>query len=272
MKEEIKGMFDYSKIINNSNYPWVIFIHGFGGSSVTWKGQIDAYSKYFNLLLLNLHSDSTKTYVLDIKSICENIHASLENEKIKEAFFVSMSSGSLVALAYASYYPETVKAMIMAGGMIQFNSFTRTLLFFARKLKKVIPYLTLYKFFAHIIMPGKNHKKSREIFVRESDKLGHVEFAKWVDLLPLLIDNQEVLEKINTQKIPIPFVYIMGIQDHLFKNPILKDVSLLKDAKVILIKDCGHVCTIEKAEEFNKLSTEYLLDYLKMNFEIKKQQ
>jgi pimeloyl-ACP methyl ester carboxylesterase len=45
MKEEIKGMFDYSKIINNSNYPWVIFIHGFGGSSVTWKGQIDAYSK-----------------------------------------------------------------------------------------------------------------------------------------------------------------------------------------------------------------------------------
>lgn len=107
-------------------------------------------------------------------------------------------------------------------------------------------------------MPGKNHKKSREIFVRESDKLGHVEFAKWVDLLPILIDNEEIIRKINFKNEPIPFIYIMGTQDHLFKNPLHNDISLLTDAKVVLIEDCGHVCTIEKTDIFNQISVDYL--------------
>lgn len=255
-------MFDYSVVRNNERYPWVVFIHGFGGSNITWKGQIEAYSKYFNLLLLNLHSNSAKLFKLDIQSISSNIYESLCYENIKKAFFVSMSSGSLVALAYASCYPDSVLGMIMAGGMIHFNVLTKTLLYLARKLKNVIPYLTLYKFFAHIIMPGKNHMKSREIFVRESDKLGHVEFAKWVDILPVLIDNRQILNKININNPPIPFIYIMGKQDHLFKNPIQKDISLLKNAKVHIINNCGHVCTIEKTDEFNQISITYLLDEL----------
>ena len=258
MEEETKKMFDYSTVRNNIDYPWVVFIHGFGGSSITWKGQIEEYSKHFNLLLLNLHGNISRTYDLDIKSICNNIYATLCNEKINRAFFVSMSSGSLVALVYASCFPDTVMGMIMAGGMIRFNTLTKTLLYIARKLKHVIPHLTLYKFFAHIIMPGKNHKKSREIFVRESDKLGHVEFAKWVDLLPILINNEEIIKKINCKNEPIPFIYIMGSQDHLFKTPIQKDISLLKEAKVIIIEECGHVCTIEKTDIFNQISVDYI--------------
>ena len=54
----------------------------------------------------------------------------------------------------------------------------------------------------------------------------------------------------------------MGKQDHLFKNPIQKDISLLKNAKVHIINNCGHVCTIEKTDEFNQLSIAYLLDEL----------
>ncbi|MFA5342038.1 MAG: alpha/beta hydrolase [Clostridia bacterium] len=264
MKEETKGMFDYSTVRNNSNYSWVVFIHGFGGSGITWKGQIEDYSKHFNLLLFNLHGNRSESNELDIKLICSKIHQTLQNENIEKAFFVSMSSGSLIALAYASCFPYTVIGMVMAGGMIRFNTFTKTLLYFARKLKHIIPYLTLYKFFAHIIMPGRNHKKSREIFVRESDKLGHDEFAKWVDLLPILINNNEILEKINNHLLPIPFIYIMGSQDHLFKTPIQRDISLLKDARVVIIEECGHVCTIEKTDIFNSISTNWLLDTLEV--------
>ena len=54
----------------------------------------------------------------------------------------------------------------------------------------------------------------------------------------------------------------MGKQDHLFKNPIQKDISLLKNAKVHIINNCGHVCTIEKTDEFNQISITYLLDEL----------
>lgn len=260
MQEELQKMFDYITIKNNKDYPWVIFIHGFGGSSETWKGQFEAYSKNFNLLLLNFHSKNMQSQILDTDTVCKNIFLSIKNENIKAAHFVSMSSGSLVALAYAARYPKTVKAMVMAGGMIRFNLLTKTLLFLAGKLKRIISYLSLYKFFAFIIMPGKNHKKSRNIFVRESDKLGPVEFDKWVDLLPMLIRNEESIKTINALKSPILFLYIMGTQDHLFKKPLQKDIALLKHASVKLIKDCGHVCTIEKASIFNDISIAFLLN------------
>ena len=42
------------EIIDNQAEEWVVFIHGLGGSTKTWKKQIDAFSKNYNLLLLDL--------------------------------------------------------------------------------------------------------------------------------------------------------------------------------------------------------------------------
>ena len=44
---------------DDKNAPWVTFIHGAGGSSSVWFKQIRAFSKYFNLLLIDLrgHGD-----------------------------------------------------------------------------------------------------------------------------------------------------------------------------------------------------------------------
>lgn len=42
------------EIIDNQKEDWVVFIHGIGGSTKTWGKQIDAFSKKYNLLLLDL--------------------------------------------------------------------------------------------------------------------------------------------------------------------------------------------------------------------------
>ena len=41
-------------IIDNRHEEWVVFIHGIGGSTKTWKRQIDLFSEKYNLLLLDL--------------------------------------------------------------------------------------------------------------------------------------------------------------------------------------------------------------------------
>ena len=41
--------------IDNQKEEWVVFIHGMGGSTKTWARQIEAFSKSYNLLLLDLH-------------------------------------------------------------------------------------------------------------------------------------------------------------------------------------------------------------------------
>ena len=39
---------------DSPNKEWLIFIHGAGGSIITWKYQIEAFRPFFKLLLLDL--------------------------------------------------------------------------------------------------------------------------------------------------------------------------------------------------------------------------
>ena len=51
--------------------------------------------------------------------------------------------------------------MVMAGAIMKLNTRSQILMKFGNVFKSMIPYLWLYRLFAYIIMPNKNHKKSR---------------------------------------------------------------------------------------------------------------
>ena len=42
------------ELIDNQKEEWIVFVHGIGGSTKTWKKQIDDFSEHYNLLLLDL--------------------------------------------------------------------------------------------------------------------------------------------------------------------------------------------------------------------------
>ena len=61
---------------------------------------------------------------------------------------------------------------------------------FGNATKSILPYMCLYKMLAFIIMPNRNHKESRLLFIREAKKLYQKEFIRWFkltsELIPLL--------------------------------------------------------------------------------------
>lgn len=240
--------------------PWVLFFHGFGGSGDTWLKQIDDYSLQYNLLLFNFHEQGSTSGLLPLetKPFVKSIADAMNLRGIQKAHVVCLSSGSLAALAFAALYPERTRSVVLAGGMISFDLRTNFLLAVARALQNAVPYMFLYRFFAYVIMPGIRHRKSRGIFVREAEKMGHDEFCRWINFLPLLKDNKAFLSRINNNRLCIPFLYIMGSNDYLFRKAVTRDAAKLNNAAVAVIPNCGHVCSIEKAESFNRLSLEFL--------------
>ncbi|MBC2717001.1 MAG: alpha/beta hydrolase [Desulfobacteraceae bacterium] len=126
-------------------------------------------------------------------------------------------------------------------------------------LQWVIPYMWLYKLFSFIMMPKKSHSTSRRIFAREAKKLGGREFRKWYKLMESLEPFYASLPD-RTQN-TIPRLYISGDEDHLFLPFVIQ--SYLRDplASIHIIEKCGHVCNIEKPEEFNRISLSYLTSY-----------
>lgn len=244
-------------VLKSEDAPWALFLHGFGGSGETWQKQVADFGARYNLLLVDFHGEEERE-ALSVEGLCAQLAELLESLEAERVCVVSMSSGTLVALAFAALYPHKVWAVVLAGGMLSFRWYSSLLLWLARVLRNVVPYMYLYRFFAWIIMPGNNHQKSRHIFVREAKKLGHREFCRWVRLVPALLQNESYIQSLRQLSFAIPFLYIMGEQDRIFLPAIQKDVFRLKNAEVAVLPACGHVCAIECAELFNKTALDFL--------------
>ncbi len=233
---------------------WLVLVHGFGGSARTWKKQVELFSQHYNVLVLEMHKNRSQEEI-HLDNICELIHNTLLFYGIERAHFIGFSFSSLISLRFAVLYPHAVSSLIMGGGVVRFNLRTRLLIALAIALKKRVNYMVLYRFFAYIIMPRKNHSRSRGIFVSEARKLGHDEFCKWLDLIPQTTDGTQWLASLDDR---IGVLFISGNEDYLFLQDIVKYSKRTSNSHVEIIKDCGHVCSIEQSEKFNSIVMRYL--------------
>ena len=66
--------------------------------------------------------------------------------------------------------------MVMGGAIMKLNFRSQLLMKLGSAFKSIVPYIWIYKLFAFIIMPYKNHKESRLLFINEAKKLYQKEF------------------------------------------------------------------------------------------------
>ena len=250
-------MLSYSVYNNDKSTKWVTFVHGAGGSSSIWFRQIRAFNEEFNVLLVDLrgHGNSqnqnnhspSKDYTF--KDISNDILEVLNHLKIKKSHFIGISLGTILIRDLAERNPDMVESMIMGGAILKLNTRSKFLMGFGNVFKSVVPYIFLYKLFAFIIMPKKNHKESRLLFVKEAKKLYQKEFLRWYKLTAQL---KPVLSLFRMKDINIPTLYVMGEQDHLFLPSIKKVIKDHRSAQLHVIKNCGHVVNVEQPIEFNE--------------------
>lgn len=243
---------------------WVTFVHGAGGSSSIWFKQIREFKKHFNVLLLDLrgHGNSKPSlknvfdekYTFDV--ITNDIVEVIDHEKIKKSHFVGISLGTILIRNLAENHPERVESMVMGGAIMKLNLRSQILIKLGIIFKSVIPYLWLYKFFAFIIMPNKNHRESRLLFVREAKKLYQKEFIRWFKLTS---EINPLLQFFRSADIKIPTLYVMGEEDYLFLPSIRKIAKSHQHSQLIVVEDCGHVVNVEQPNFFNEKVVAYLL-------------
>ena len=247
------------KIYNNNSNEWVLLIHGLGGSINTWKYQIKDLNEY-NVIAVDLegHGGSSfeKRKRLLTRSASE-IYDVLEKENIGKVHVVALSLGTLVAMEFAYLYKDKVKSIVLAGFVLNMNIGYKSLLAFLEGIKYIIPKRVFYPLFANLMMPCKNHKKSRNFFIRESIKMRSSAFRMWLsELFRTQFKLKEYLITIKENKLPV--LFISGKQDYLFVNSVKRTQKKISDATLCFIEKCGHVCSIEKHNEFNGLVVNFL--------------
>ncbi len=252
------NLISYTTYKNENSNQWVTFVHGAGGSSSIWFKQIREFQKHFNVLLLDLrgHGESNSqikkafNQKYTFKSIANDVLEVLDHLKIKNSHFVGISLGTIVIRQLAEMHPTRVKSMIMGGAILKMNFRSQILMRLGNIFKYVLPYLVLYKFFAFVIMPNKNHKQSRLLFINEAKKLYQKEFIRW---FKLTAEINPVLKWFRQQELSIPTFYVMGEEDYMFLPSVRKVVeSHFKSSTLFVIEKCGHVVNVEQHDIFNQ--------------------
>jgi pimeloyl-ACP methyl ester carboxylesterase len=253
-------MLYFKKVLNANSKEWCVFIHGAGGSSSIWYKQVKVYSENFNLLLIDLrgHGKSknlktSKNYSFEM--IAQDVIEVVEFNKIASAHFIGVSLGTIIIYQIFALKPSIVKSMIFSGAITRLNIKSRLLLRIGRLLNPFLPYMTLYSLLARIIMPKKNHKTSRILFINEAKKLMTKEFNRWFKLTARLTTYLNRVEHESNNK---PTIYIMGSEDHMFLEPVKAIVDLNPRIELNVVPNCGHVVNVEQADVFNTISIQFI--------------
>lgn len=259
-------MLYYKEFIHPDSKEWVVFIHGAGGSSAVWYKQLKDFKKEFNLLLVDLRGhgrsvDLSQAIWSDeytFEAVSKDIIEVLDHLKTPPAHFMGVSLGTIIARQVAELQPERVKSLVFAGAVTRLNVPSRVLVFLGNTFKRVIPYMWLYRLFALVILPRKQHAESRNLFIREAQKLCQKEFIRWFKLTS---DINPLLKFFKEKDLGIPTLYVMGDQDVMFLEPVKNLVKNHKKSILNILEKCGHVVNVEQPDQFNSLSLAFIKNH-----------
>jgi pimeloyl-ACP methyl ester carboxylesterase len=259
-------MLSYRRHFLSPEHEWVVFVHGAGGSSSIWYRQVREFRKAFNVLLIDLrgHGDSQPPLLMPFEgdrytfeAVSREILDVLDHEEVASAHFVGISLGCILIRAIGEMAPERVRSMIMGGAIIRLNLRSRFLVTLGNAFKRIMPYMWLYRLFAWIIMPRKRHREARNLFVTQAKRLCQKEFIRW---FRLTYEVNPLLRRLFEQKeLPIPTLYVMGDEDHMFLPSVSGLVSRhTRFSRLEVLPECGHVVNVDRPELFNVLSMDFI--------------
>lgn len=257
----MEQLLNYETYQQPAHSEWILLVHGAGGSTRTWKRQITQLGAKFNLLIVDLpghggnagRTFNSTTY--SFKSIAKSIWEVTEHLQIAKLHLVGISLGTILCLQMRLLHPERVLSVVMPGAIVKLNLKLKILARISLTFAKIIGFRNFYKLSAYIMMPRGNHKKSRDVFIKESKVLTVEEFEKWTNLY---FNLNTTLNHFFHTPTAIPHLLIMGSQDHLFLPPAKSYSQLHDNASIAVIPDCGHVVSIEQANQFNQICLSFL--------------
>lgn len=256
-----KNMLYHEVHLHHTDAEWLLFIHGAGGSTVTWKRQVPELQKKYNLLVVDLpghgkmagRSSGDSAYSFD--GIAERLWKVVDHRNIRRIHLVGVSLGTVIALTMREQNPQRVSSLINGGAILRLSPGLKMLARTSLLLAKVIGYPAFYRLSARVMMPRKNHQRSRDVFIRESQVLSTDEFRKWT---AMYFGLNKTLRRLFSATSQIPHLIVMGAQDHLFLDQAKRYAQLHSGVQLEVLRKCGHVVSIEQANHFNHLVMEHL--------------
>ena len=248
---KVKDKKIFYDIIESGKSQALVFIHGSGGSSYTWKNQLNLAIDY-DLIALDLPShDKSDTFSdLSLNLYVDVVQQLIKSLNYENVILCGHSLGGAIVQQYYFTYPKEVS------GLILFNTGARLRVapFFLNSIKNN------YQKFLDSLPADAFYRATPEetikLYIQETSKISaDVTYKDFK-----ICDGFDVLNKLST--IEVPCLIIVGKQDQLtpvkysefFRNKI-------KNSELHIIDKAGHMVMLEKPNDVNQAIENFIYNH-----------
>ena len=242
----------------------IIYLHGFGANKDSWLMFLKGFNKSYQFIVPDLpgfgESSRISSSAYDVPSQAERLNRFVEELKLDSFHLAGNSMGGYIAGYYAVEYPDKINKLILLdpAGIIsrvpsdfkkQFQGKEGPI--FCMKTPEDFKESTKFFFYQPQKMPAPFLK----YFAKESDR-----FCEF---------NQKIFEDIRGKgdnlldgrlsRIKAKTLVIWGENDRMIHvSSTEKFQEGIKDCRVVIIKECGHLPQMEKTAEVQAVIQKFL--------------
>jgi 3-oxoadipate enol-lactonase len=235
----------------------ILFIHGSGGCWRMWEPQFEAFSKDYQMIMVDMrgHGESTKEFPngqYSMKTIAEDMKQFLDAVQMKHIPVIGLSQGAVVASLLACMYPDYVEKLILSNGYSEIPTpVAGWVLTLSNMIFRLLPYKLILKL---IVTP-----------------YGKDEYTKKVILNSLTIDKEMLLAMKEAEfpahtdqlyRITAPVLVLAGDKKNVGPEAKAANIIYNNIAKgtLAIFKDAFDPLTTMRRDVFNDMVLDFLVD------------
>lgn len=229
----------------------LVFAHGLGASLIQWEGQFE-YFKEFHVVAISLqgHGKSDKSNdVYSIEDYLDTYIELFEVLSIKDCIWIGNSMGGVLGYAVMKSKPLLINQLITNG--------TTPKLMMPKILLKMIYMMDklLIDFigFKGYVKFAANHVTQYDMIKPKIFEMFRMATAQTIVVSHQVLGRYDYLEALNETSIPILIIKSPNDKDiNRYLNK-YNEIFELDHVTTVEFKDTGHICNMERPDEYNKL-------------------
>lgn len=236
----------------------VLLLHGLGSSCLDWEYQIPALSARYRVIAMDMrgHGRSDKPRErYSIAGFSVDVEALIEHLRLGPVHVIGLSMGGMIGFQLAVDQPQLLKSLciVNSGPQVKVRGLSDLLLLTRRwTLARFLSMRTVGVALGKMLFPKPEQAQLRR---KVSERWAKNDKRAYLASMDAII-GWGVLHKIS--RITCPTLIIAA--DHDYTPVAIKQayVKLMRNARLVVIRDSRHATPLDQPEEFNRIVLEFI--------------
>ncbi len=239
----------------------VILLHGIGGNKNNWNDNLEYLSNHFLTVAWDSRGyGESDDYDgdLDFNDIVEDLKKTIFSFNRKKVNIVGLSMGGQIACLFYEKYPQFVKSLILCDTHFGLSKLSKNEIdkFVNSRKKPLLNGLNPHDIAENVAKLLIGNYSNRSAFKKLVDSINNLHkdsYLKTIDA-SFKSSHDHIFKKID-----VPTLLIVGELDRLTPPSMAKEIQkLIKNSKLYIIKNAGHLSNIEEPRKFNEIVFNFL--------------